>query len=169
MILGKRVSIVYTDDQILDLDFLISVSTFIEGRKCLLLSQPDDVDLLSYSLKNYHRLFDYYLVAKDDRICEMISQMTDKYDFLFIGDFSNLSKKCQDIISKIDKPIMLLTTTLRNIPDNLLKDGKIYNLTLTKINGQNHSTIEYNNHKMFRWDFFKLLERDLKINSILNE
>ena len=168
MILDKRVSIVYIDDQILDLDFIISVSTFVEGRKCLLFAQPGDVDILSYSLKNYHRLFDYFLVAKDDRICEMISQMTDKYDFLFIGDFSNLSKKCQDIISKIDKPIILLTTTL-NIPDNLLKDGKIYNLTLTKINGQNHSTIEYDNNKMFRRDFFKLLERDLKINSILNE
>lgn len=164
MILGKRVSIVYTDNQIFDLDFLISVSTFIKGRNCLLCTQQGDGSDSIY----YKKLFDYHLVAKDDRICEMISQMIDKYDFLFINEFSNLSKKCQEVISNIDKPIMLLTTTL-NIPDNLLRDGKIFYLKLDKINGQNHSTIEYDNHKMFRWDFFKLLERDLKINSILNE
>lgn len=160
MILGKRVSIVYTDNQFFDLDFLISVSTFIKGRNCLLCAHPDDDSDSIY----YKKLFDYYLVAKDDRICEMISQMVDKYDFLFISEFSDLSKRCQESISKIDKPIMLLTTTL-NIPDNLLKDSKIFHLTITK----NNSTIEYDNHKMFRWDFFKLLERDLKINSILNE
>ena len=162
MILGRRVSVVYTDNQIFDLDFLISTSIFIKGRKCLLFAYSDDDSTY------YQRLFDYYLVAKDDRICEMISQMVNKYDFLFINGFVDLSKKCQEIISSIDKPIMILTTTL-NIPDNLLKDSRIFYLTSSKINGQNYSTIEYDDHKMFRWDFFKILERDLKINSIINE
>lgn len=161
MILGKRVSIVYTDNEIFDSDFIVSVSTFIKGRKCLL-------SAFSHEDNYYDRLFDYYLVNNDDRICEMVSQMVDKYDFLFISHFSRFSKKCQKIISNIDKPILLLTETI-NIPDNLLKDGRIFHLTLTKINGMNNSTIEYDNHKMFRWDFFKILERDLKINSIINE
>jgi len=161
VILGKRISVVYTDNEIFDSDFVVSVSTFIKGRKCLLSAYVEDSVYQS-------KLFDYQLVSNDDRICEMISQMNDKYDFLFINYFSKLSKKCQKIISNIDKPIMLVTDTL-DIPDNLLKDCRIFHLTLTKINNMNNSTIEYDDHKMFRWDFFKILERDLKINSIINE
>jgi hypothetical protein len=164
VISDKRINIIYGEEEWLEFpDFTMQISHLLKDYKiCLLCQSSADF--------GWCNIFEYKLIAtkSDDRIYKMISQMSDKYDILIIDEFEKISESGKEILSNIKKPIIITTNSMK-IPDSLLRESQLFILNTEKIKDQNYSTIEFDNTKMFRWDFFAQLQRDIKINSLLDE
>jgi hypothetical protein len=147
-------------------NLLFGLSNILKSKICF---------IVGYDNKYYLRYpkFEYtFSDVSDIRTFQLISQISDRYDYLIIDDIDRIKKEYISILFKINKPIIFtclsgtISDTTTSCHDYKKMISKSYQLICLGLDG-NIVSIDNDRTKIKISDFLKNIDRDNKIKSIL--
>jgi len=151
-------------------EFLFQIGLYLRdnGLKTIFYGATDQ-----YNFSNIKTPFDltFFYRHNDDRVTKNIKEISDKnlYDYIFIDDIDFISQNHIDILSET-KAKKICTCLIGKIPNNISK-FKLYKMyrdvNFTNKGYSSDILIEIDDVKIRTQDFFKIFDRNQKINSII--